>query len=57
MLNVETIRKVRWAHFRDDKRIRQIAREFMLKSLLGFRGYIHVNCNGLVTEGRYPEDV
>jgi hypothetical protein len=31
--------------------------EIMLKSLLGFRKYIHVNCNGLVTEGRYPEDV
>lgn len=31
--------------------------EIMLKSLLGFRRYIHVNCNGLVTEGRYPEDV
>jgi len=31
--------------------------EIMLKSLLGFRKYIHVNCNGMVTEGRYPEDV
>ena len=31
--------------------------EIMLKSLLGFRRYLHVNCNGLVTEGRYPEDV
>jgi hypothetical protein len=31
--------------------------EIRLKSLLGFRRYIHVNCNGLVTEGRYPEDV
>jgi len=31
--------------------------EIMLKSLLGFRRYIHVNCNGLVTERRYPEDV
>ncbi len=30
--------------------------EIMLKSLLGFRRYIHVNCNGLVTEGRYPEE-
>ena len=30
--------------------------EIMLKSLLGFRRYIHVNCNGVVTEGRYPED-
>jgi hypothetical protein len=29
--------------------------EIMLKSLLGFRRYIHVNCNGLVREGRYPE--
>ncbi|MFH1293967.1 MAG: hypothetical protein ABIJ44_07545 [Pseudomonadota bacterium] len=28
--------------------------EIMLKSLLGFRRYIHVNCNGLVSEGRYP---
>jgi len=28
--------------------------EIMLKSLLGLRKYIHVNCNGLVTEGRYP---
>ena len=31
--------------------------EIMLKSLLGLRKYIHVNCNGLVTEGRYPRDV
>ena len=31
--------------------------EIMLKSLLGFRRYLHVNCNGMVTEGRYPEDV
>ena len=31
--------------------------EIMLKSLLGFRRYIHVNCNGVVTEGRYPEDI
>jgi Tfp pilus assembly protein FimT len=31
--------------------------EIMLKSWLGFRRYIHVNCNGVVTEGRYPEDV
>lgn len=31
--------------------------EIMLKSLLGFRRYIYVNCNGWVTEGRYPEDV
>jgi hypothetical protein len=31
--------------------------EIMLKSLLGFRRYIHVNCNGMVTEGRYPEDI
>lgn len=30
--------------------------EIMLKSLLGFRRYLYVNCNGLVTEGRYPED-
>jgi Tfp pilus assembly protein FimT len=30
--------------------------EIMLKSLLGFHRYIHVNCNGLVTEGRYPEE-
>ena len=30
MLNVETIRKVRWAHFRDNEGIRQIAREFNL---------------------------
>jgi len=28
MLNVETIRKVRWAHFRDGRGIREIAREF-----------------------------
>jgi transposase len=28
MLNVETIRKVRWAHFRGGKGIREIAREF-----------------------------
>ena len=31
--------------------------EIMLKSLLGFRRYIHINCNGMVTEGRYPEEV
>lgn len=31
--------------------------EIMLKSLLGFRRYINVNCNGLVREGRYPEDL
>jgi predicted small integral membrane protein len=31
--------------------------EIMLRSLLGFRRYIHVNCTGLVTEGRYPEDI
>jgi hypothetical protein len=31
--------------------------EIMLKSLLGSRRYIHVNCNGLVNEGRYPEDI
>jgi len=30
--------------------------EIMLRSVLGFRRYIHVNCTGLVTEGRYPED-
>jgi len=30
--------------------------EIKLKSLLGFRRYIHVNCNGFVTEGRYPRD-
>jgi DNA-binding CsgD family transcriptional regulator len=30
MLNVETIRKVRQAHFRDSKGIREIAREFNL---------------------------
>ncbi len=30
MLNVETIRKVRQAHFRDGKRIREIARDFNL---------------------------
>jgi hypothetical protein len=29
--------------------------EIMLKSLLGARRYIHVNCNGVVSEGRYPE--
>ena len=28
MLNVETIRKIRQAHFRDGKRIREICREF-----------------------------
>jgi hypothetical protein len=31
--------------------------EIMLKSLLGFQKYIYVNNNGVVTEGRYPEDV
>jgi hypothetical protein len=30
--------------------------EIMLKSLLGFTRYIHVNCNGVVAEGRYPEE-
>jgi Tfp pilus assembly protein FimT len=30
--------------------------EIVLKSLLGFRRYIRVNCNGMVREGRYPED-
>jgi len=30
--------------------------EIMLKSLLGFRKYLHVNCTGLVTEGRHPEN-
>jgi hypothetical protein len=30
--------------------------EIMLKSLIGFRRYIHVNCTGLVTEGRYPKE-
>jgi hypothetical protein len=30
--------------------------EIMLKSLMGFRRYIHVNCTGLVTEGRYPKE-
>jgi hypothetical protein len=29
--------------------------EVMLKSLLGFRRYLHVNCTGMVKEGRYPE--
>ena len=28
--------------------------EIMLRSVLGFRRYIHVNCTGLVKEGRYP---
>ena len=30
MLNVETIRKIRQAHFRDGKKIREIAREMNL---------------------------
>jgi len=30
--------------------------EIMLKSNLGFTRFIHVNCNGYVREGRYPED-
>ena len=30
--------------------------EIMLKSFLGFKRYIHVNCNGFVRDGRYPED-
>ena len=30
--------------------------EIMLRSILGFRRYIHVNCTGLVVEGRYPEE-
>ena len=30
--------------------------EIMLRSILGFRRYIHVNCTGLVSEGRYPEE-
>ena len=29
--------------------------EIMLKSILGFRRYIYVNRDGVVTEGRYPE--
>ena len=28
--------------------------EILLKSRLGFKRYLHVNCNGLVREGRYP---
>lgn len=31
--------------------------EILLTSVLGFRKYVHVNCTGLVKEGRYPEDV
>ncbi len=31
--------------------------EIMLKSLFGFKRFIHVNCNGMVTEGRYSEDL
>ena len=30
--------------------------DIILKSVLGFKRYIHVNCNGVVAEGRYPED-
>ena len=30
--------------------------EIMLRSVLGFRRYIHVNCTGYVREGRYPEE-
>ena len=30
--------------------------EIMLRSILGFRRYIHVNCTGLAGEGRYPEE-
>ena len=30
--------------------------EIMLKSMLGFKKYLHVNCNGVVMEGRYPEE-
>lgn len=30
--------------------------EIMLRSLLGFRRHIHVNRDGVVTEGRYPGD-
>ena len=29
----------------------------MLKFLLRFRRYLHVNCNVLITEERYPEDI
>ena len=29
--------------------------EIMLKSLLGLHRYLHVNCTGMVREGRYPE--
>jgi len=29
--------------------------EIMLKSWLGVQRYLHVNCNGVVSEGRYPE--
>lgn len=28
--------------------------DLILRSWFGFRKYIAVNCNGLVTEGRYP---
>ena len=30
--------------------------EIELKSWFGFKKYIHVNCAGFVSEGRYPED-
>ncbi|HAR97895.1 MAG TPA: hypothetical protein DCS11_03170 [Syntrophus sp. (in: bacteria)] len=30
--------------------------EILLKSLLGFKRYLHVNCNGLVRDGKYPRD-
>ncbi|HSL40351.1 MAG TPA: hypothetical protein VK857_08265, partial [Desulforhopalus sp.] len=29
--------------------------EIELKSWCGFKKYIHVNCAGVVSEGRYPE--
>ncbi len=31
--------------------------EIMLRFILGFRRYIHVNYTGLVKEGRYPENL
>ena len=30
--------------------------EIALRSWLGFEKYIHLNCAGFVSEGRYPED-
>jgi hypothetical protein len=43
----------------DDAFARQTTSDYSkeLKSWLGFRRCIRVNCNGFMTEGRYSEDI